>query len=426
VSDPSVLVLHGANFASVWRDSKLLLCGCSGWCLPAELSDFDAEQKEAAMQKSQKKTADKKFIAAVKEICALQDERAGITHTDSGDENGDGDGDGELPEDDGPRDSGLDGPEDDMTKEGELTGDVKHDTFLTQVTLNQQDESVPFNDGNPEEDVEDDAADKDWSGKPEYNGSGLQTQQEADERGQGSEASPDGVALEGVKSSGDVEELDSEANGGTRRAFRDALKRINETAEKEPEPKREVAESEVQVLTYQYGRKKNRLKNTNLDGSAVVSGAGTMGGQASVEEPAPVVAETGEVEKKVKAKVGRPSKASQQAKMGGRDSKANVQASRKPNAGGKDSKSEKGNGGGGHEGGGKHAKDPWNNGHNKKGAYTKKKDMYSSSAKEGGENRERKWEDKKDVKRVASEAERLKKGPKKAQMSSKSTLEVGC
>jgi hypothetical protein len=187
-----------------------------------------------------------------------------------------------------------------------------------------------------------------------------------------------------------------------------------------------VAESEVQVLTYQYGRKKNRLKNTNLDGSAVVNGAGTMGGQASVEEPAPVVAETGEVGKKVKAKVGRPSKASQQAKMGGRDSKANVQASRKPNAGGKDSKSEKGNGGGGHEGGGKHAKDPWNNGHNKKGVYTKKKDMYSSSAKEGGENRERKWEDKKDVKRVASEAERLKKGPKKAQMSSKSTLEVGC
>ncbi|KAG0604909.1 hypothetical protein M758_9G018500 [Ceratodon purpureus] len=392
-----------------------------GWCMPSELSDFDAEQKEAAIQKSQKKTADKKFISAVKEICGVQDERAGITHKDSGDENEVEDANGGSPEDDAARDSGLDGLEYDMTKEGDVTSVVKHETFMTQVTLNKQDDSVPFNDANPEEDVEDDAVDKDWGEKPEYNGSGLHSLEMAHRL----EASPYGMGEEGAKSGGDVEDVDSDGNGGTRRAFRNALKRINETAEKDPEPKREVAESEGQVLTYQYGRKKNRNKNTNLDGSAVLSSAGAGGGQASAEESGPVVAESVGAQKKMKPKVGRPSKASQQAKAGGRDGKANVQVSKKSNGGEKDSKSERDNGGHGHGGGGKYAKDPSNNGHNRKEGFMKKKDMYSSSAKQGGENRERKWEDKKDVKRVASEADRLKKGPKKAQTSSKSSVEVG-
>ena len=409
------------------RDTEVRWCGDSGWCLPGEVSDFDAEQREVAIQKSQKKTADKKFISAVKEICAVQDERAGITHKDSGDEKEEEEEEeeenGELAEDDARRDSGLEGQEDDMTKEGDLASDVKHGTYLTQVTLNQQDDSIPLNDGNPEEDVEDDAVDKDWSEKAEYNGSGEQTGREWDESGVRADASPGGAGGEAAKAGGDVEDEDSEANGGTRRAFRNALKRINETAEKEPEAKREVVEGEVPVLTYQYGRKKNRNKNNNLDGSAIVNGGGASGGQAIVEESAPPAVESSEVEKKMKPKVGRPSKASQQAKMGMRDGKANVEATKKASGGERESKSERGNGGNRHEGSGKFAKDGANNGLSKKGPYMKKKDVQSSSVME---NRERKSEDKKDVKRVASEADRVKKGPKKPLTSSKSSWEVCC
>lgn len=360
----------------------------------------------------------------MKEIIALQDERAGITHKDSADENG------ELPEDDAPRDSGLDGQEEDTTKEGDVISDVKHDAYLTQiVTLNQQDDSIPFNDANPEEYVEDDDAEKDWSEKPEYNGSSPQAGRDSDRRGQKQEASPDDVFREGLKSFADGQEVDSELNAGTRRAFRNALNKIKETAEKEPELKTEVPETEVQVLTYQYGRKKNRNKiDNNKDEPPVTTGAGTISGQDIVQDSAPLHAETSEVQKKMKPKVGRPSKASQQGKLGGRDSKSTLQSTRKPNAGEKDLKSSKGNGGSNHDDSGKLSNDPSNNGHIKKGPYSKKKDMYNSSVHDGvlaGEKRERKLEDKKDVKRLPSEADRFKKGPKKSQITSKGS-EVGC
>ena len=429
MSVPSVLVWYDVHSPSVCRDPEVRWWGDSGWCLLAELSDFDAEQKEAVIQKSQKKTADKKFISAVKEICAVQDERAGITHKDSRDVNENEEEEeienGKLAEDDAPRDSELDGQEDGMT-EGDPTSDVKHDTHLTQVTLNQQDDSISFNDRNPG-DVEDDAAHKDWSEKPEYNGGNVRTGRDSDESEARLEGSPGGAAGEAPKPRGDVEDENLEANGGTRHDLRNALKRINETVEKDPEPKREVTEGEVPVLTYQYGRKKNRNKNNDLDGSAIVNGGRAIAGQAIVEESAPLVVENSEVQKKMKPKVGRPSKASQQAKMGGRDGKANVQVTRKPNAGEKDSKLERGNAGNSHEGSRKFVKDCANNGHRKKGPYVKKKkkkkNLHSLSVIE---NRERMSEDKKDVKKVVLEADTVKKGLEKSLLSSKSSLEVCC
>uniref|UniRef100_A0A7I4A4D8 PWWP domain-containing protein n=1 Tax=Physcomitrium patens TaxID=3218 RepID=A0A7I4A4D8_PHYPA len=394
-----------------------------GWCLPVELSEFDADQREASIQKSLKKTADKKFISAVKEICALQDERVGDTPKDSAEENG------ELVEDDSTRDSGLDGRE-----EGTVEKEVKQEVFsMPVVTLNQQDESVYFNEGNPEEDADDGDGEKNWSERPEYNGSGLQMGKDSDGGGQEQEASHDGAVGEGLKSFAEVEKPDSEANGGRRRAFGNALMRINQTSDKDVEEKVEIPENDTQVLTYQYGRKKNRNK-TNMDESpGVVNGAASNPGQEIVEDSAAVHAVTSEFSKKIKPKVGRPSKASQQSKMG-QDSKSTTQAVRKLSAAEKRSELGKGSGGGGRDGGGKPGKDDdsalkrvsSDNGHNRKESDSKKKDVYSSSVKGevlGGEKRERKLEGKKDVKGLASEVDRLKKGPKKSQILTKSSEE---
>nr|XP_024381171.1 protein HUA2-LIKE 1-like [Physcomitrium patens] len=401
-----------------------------GWCLPVELSEFDADQREASVQKSLKKTADKKFIFAVKEICALQDERAGASPKDSAEE------DGEVSDDDGPRDIGSDGGEEDaVDRETGFTEEVKQDRYpMPVVTLNQQCESVYFNEGNGEEDVEDGDGDKDWSERRRYNDSGVQTGNDSDGGGQEQEASADGAIGEGLKPFVELQKPDSESVGGRRRAFGNALVRINQTSEEGVEEKAAMPEGETQVLTYQYGRKKNRNKINKDVLPGVVDGLASNLGQGIVEDSAAVHAEASDVPKRMKPKVGRSSKANQQGKVG-QDSKSSGHAVRKPDAGAKRSEMEKGSGRGAHEGIGKPGKDndsvvkrvPSDNGHKRKGSDLKKKDMYSPGVKGevlGGEKRERKLEAKKDVREVAAEVGGLKKEPKKSQVSSKGSEEV--
>jgi len=109
----------------------------SGFCAPNEIIAFDAAQRASCTAKTQKKNTAGKFILAVKEICAFQDEQTGAASSHDAAEHG-------VTEDtEGAQDNGSEiGEDKQVDKESEA--DNKQGNSLTQlVTLNQQDEVVP-------------------------------------------------------------------------------------------------------------------------------------------------------------------------------------------------------------------------------------------------------------------------------------------
>ena len=307
--------------------------------------------------------------------------------------------------------------------------EAKQDKFLTQVvTLNQQDEVIPFNEGNLEDDAGEEDCDKDWN-----NGDviGLANVLEGDVLKE--EVNHDGGDAGLSNSLSDVQKLDSEASrAGRRRAFGNALKKISQTSEKGQVAKielRQKMDSKPPLLTYQPGRKRKKTVDRSADtDQAPTDGAnGTISilGKGGLEESAGLHAETSEAQRRIKHRVGRPSKASQQSPLGVDSKFPGMQV--KPNTGENKVDSDNGVGEDAHEASDRTITDDEcgtklvssENGHNKRGAHLKKVKHSFDVKEEGeaGEGHETTLD--RDI-AVKSEGDKTKKGPKKDRIQSSS------
>lgn len=291
---------------------------CSGFCTPSEIWEFDADKRAQAILKTQKKSAHLKYIAAVKEICDLQDHRSGSAQKKSSEEDG-----GVIVEDDAvpPHDNGFEDQEDEQPGKEAESDEVKKENFLTQVvTLNQQDEVIPFNEGNLEEEIGDEDQ-KEWTERNEYNGGNQQIIRDLEvgvQEGKGSRFG--GVFVRGQK----VARESDTGRGGRRAAFGNALKRISQTSDRVQVAKLDMSQKsdgKDDEVSDHPGRKKKKgadrrnLRNPSPDIHEGVNGDLPTSLHYGVDSSG-VLAETLEAEMSTKARVGRPSKASRQPSVG--------------------------------------------------------------------------------------------------------------
>lgn len=289
-----------------------------GFCAPNEIIAFDAAQRASCTAKTQKKNTAGKFILAVKEICAFQDEQTGAASSHDAAEHG-------VTEDtEGAQDNGSEiGEDKQVDKESEA--DNKQGNSLTQlVTLNQQDEVVPLSEGVSEDEVQEDG-EKDWSDRRKYyrDRGRMGSESEPQEGGDSKHKDVEGhESLRGNKialGKGKTMPTDSDISDSGRRrtAFGNALKRINQTSEKTQVERRTELRNKMKGKSspaLDHGRSKKKKPDSRADNNKGHGTTGAVNGTGRRDSLTTVKSEV-EMERSLKGNATRAGTGSQEASL---------------------------------------------------------------------------------------------------------------